>query len=520
MTRSKVLCLALIGFTVSLLAMASCTPVSDAADDASAVEKETVTEEEGVAAGDEAETADELEDSTPTGPPPYLTNTIMAIAVHPSSHMPFPGDAASVFDDDIPRINCCAELVDAIPDTEILAEWIYIAGEQKDLQDSVLYENLLHTGESGPFSFAQERPASGWPVGDYEIRIYSNGQLDEVIPFRVIEAPKLLIERLVAYVSGTGFEMDGQFKNIGIITLQNIVIEINTYTGSPSGIPFETYTIPLSPPTIAAGERATFNLKFQATSKVGSYTYKFLSSTGEEILYTDIEDPSALQELFYAIENGDKVRVDSMLSCKEALLNAVGPGGERVIHRAAEADQLEIAEMLIAKGADIDAADSEGYTPLHNSIYAVSQEMAELLIDSGANVNAMTNDGRTPLYVSSYMGLTEIARLLLNNGAEVDARDEYNWTPLHEAAYYGYSDLVSLLISDGANVNAKTKYADKTPLHFAANYGYLEIANSLINNGANVNAKDSDGHTPLHWANFYDHRVVAELLEQHDAYDK
>ena len=510
--KKKAVWLILSYLMVTILLLASCAPASPTEEERAPGEEEAVTEEEG-------EAATTAPDTTPKGPPPSLTAVTMAIMVNPSSHTPFPGEAASVFDDDIPKINFCAELVDALPNTEIKAEWIYVGGEHPDLRGSILYENSLTESESVPFSFSQDRPSSGWPVGDYEVRIYLNGQLDESISFRVIEAPKLLIERLVGYVSGTSFTFEGRAKNIGIITLQNIAIEIKTYTGSPGG-PYDTYTVPLSPPTFSPGERATFNLKFQATSKVGSYRYKFLSSTGKEILYTDIEDPSAIQELLYATENGDKVRVDSILNAQEALLNVVGPGGECVIHRAAKADQLEIAEMLITKGVDIDRADNEGYTPLHNSIYRGSQEMAELLIDSGANVNAMTTGGRTPLHVSSYMGLTEIARLLLNNGAEVNARDEDNWTPLHEAAYYGYSDLVSLLISHGANVNTKSKDASDTPLHFAATYGYWEIANSLINNGADVNAKDSTGHTPLYWANFYDQWVVVELLEQHGAYDR
>ncbi len=516
--KNKVFFIVLVGFIISLLIITSCGSVSDIEEDVSTVDEEIVTEEEGAVAEEEEEAADEIEDAAPTGPSPSLTNTIMAIMVNPSSHLPFPGDAASVFDDDIPRINCSAELVDALPDTKILAEWIYIDGEQRDLRDSVLYENSLNLDEGGPFSFLQERPSSGWPVGDYELRIYLNGQLDEVMPFRVIEAPKLLIESLTAYVSGTSFEMKGRFKNIGITALQNIVIEVRTFTGSPGG-PYDTYTVPLSPPTFSPDEKATFSLKFQATSKVANYRYKFLSSTGKEILYTDIEDPSSIQELLYAIENGDKVRAESMLDAQGALLNVVGPGGECVIHRAAQAEQLEITEMLVARGVDIDATDGQGYTPLHNSVYAWSIEMAELLIDSGANVNAVTTDGRTSLHMSSSMGLTEIASLLLNNGAEVDACDENNYTPLLEATYYGYLDLVSLLISNGANVNAESEVED-TPLHYAAMYGYWEIAEILINNGADVNAKDSNGHTPLHWANAYDHQVVVDLLEEHDAYDR
>lgn len=522
--KRKIIWLSVSCLIVVALLLGSCAPAPPAEEEVSPAEEELVTEEEEEAAQEPAPA------TAPEGPPPSLTDATMAIMVHPSSNAPFPGKAASMFEDNAPKINFCAELVDALPNTEIKAEWIYVGGEHPDLQDSILYENSLIESENVLFSFSQDRPSSGWPLGDYEVRLYLNGELDKVVPFSIIEAPKLLIERLVGYRSGTSYRFEGRVKNVGMATLQGISIEISTYAGAPRGIPYEVQTVPLSPSTITVGEKASFSLKFQAPSGILTYSHKFLSPTGKEIPYTETEEPTALEELFYAAENGDKVRVEDILNVKGALLNAVSHEGERVLHTAVYDGQIEIAKFLIAIGADVNVTDNYNYTPLHLSIYRKleetpeisqqKQEIAELLINKGADVNARTIDGMTPLYSAAYEGLVGIARLLIDNGADVNASDDYNYTPLHLAVYGGYKELVELLITSGANVDAKSKYGKYTPLHFTAGYGYTEIAKLLIANGANVNALDSDRHTPLHRAILYGHEETAEVLRQSGGYDK
>lgn len=524
--KRKIICLSVSCLIVVALLLGSCAPAPPA-EEVSPAEEELVTEEEEEAAQEPAPTAPA---TAPEGPPPSLTNATMAIMVKLSINAPFPGKAASVFEDNAPKINFCAELVDALPNTEIKAEWIYVGGEHKDLQDSTLYENSLVESESVPFSFSQDRPSSGWSLGDYEVKLYLNGELDIIVPFSIIEAPRLLIERWVGYKSGTSYRFEGRVKNVGMTALQGISIEISTYAGAPRGIPYEVQTVPLSPTTITVGEEASFSLKFQATSGIFSYSHKFLSPTGKEIPYTETEEPTVLEELFYAVENGDKVRVEDILNVKGALLNTVSHGGERVLHIAVYDGQIEIAKFLIAIGADVNVTDSYDYTPLHLSIYRKleetpeisqqKQEIAELLMSKGADVNARTIEGVTPLYSAAYEGLVGIARLLIDNGADVNAGDDYNYTPLHMAVYGGYNELVELLITGGANVDAKSKYGKYTPLHFAAGYGCTEIAKLLIANGADVNALDSDRHTPLHRAILYGHEETAEVLRQSGGYDK
>ncbi|MEE3171543.1 MAG: ankyrin repeat domain-containing protein, partial [Pseudomonadota bacterium] len=50
-----------------------------------------------------------------------------------------------------------------------------------------------------------------------------------------------------------------------------------------------------------------------------------------------------------------------------------------------------------------------------------------------------------------------------------------------------------------------------TPLHYAAYWGHKEIVELLIAKNADINAKDEDGRTALDWA----HGETAELLRKH-----
>ena len=86
---------------------------------------------------------------------------------------------------------------------------------------------------------------------------------------------------------------------------------------------------------------------------------------------------------------------------------------------------------------------------------------------------------------------------------------------LHKAAREGDADRVRELLDAGADVNARN--ADKqrlqyTPLHWAAYYGHLEIAEILISRGADLDADDPYYSTPLYLAVEEGHPEVVEFL--------
>jgi ankyrin repeat protein len=74
---------------------------------------------------------------------------------------------------------------------------------------------------------------------------------------------------------------------------------------------------------------------------------------------------------------------------------------------------------------------------------------------------------------------------------------------------------VRWLIAHGVDVNAKRRLWDcnQTALHMTAENGAIEIARMLLDAGADPNIHD-DKHdaTVLAWAQFCDHRQIAELV--------
>jgi ankyrin repeat protein len=86
---------------------------------------------------------------------------------------------------------------------------------------------------------------------------------------------------------------------------------------------------------------------------------------------------------------------------------------------------------------------------------------------------------------------------------------------LHKAAREGDADRVRELLDAGADVNVRNTDKQRlqyTPLHWAAYYGHLEIAEILISRGADLDAVDPDYSTPLYLAAEEGHPKVVEFL--------
>ena len=75
--------------------------------------------------------------------------------------------------------------------------------------------------------------------------------------------------------------------------------------------------------------------------------------------------------------------------------------------------------------------------------------------------------------------------------------------------------VAELLIANGADLNSKSRSVSMTSLHAAACDNQKEITALLIVKGADINAKDSNGKTPLNYAEEEKNTDLATLLRKH-----
>jgi ankyrin len=159
-------------------------------------------------------------------------------------------------------------------------------------------------------------------------------------------------------------------------------------------------------------------------------------------------------------------------------------------------DPLELIRALLARGADPDFRTNT--TPVRGFMQL-----------TGSWVNF---DGQTPLIRAALAGDITVMRLLLDHGADPSLATYEGTTPLMAAAgvnwvigeTYSRSDdeylaAVTLCLELGNDPNAVNKQGF-TAMHGAANRGFDPMIALLAENGARLDAEDSQGRTPLTFA--------------------
>jgi hypothetical protein len=96
-----------------------------------------------------------------------------------------PVEPAGVFPPDAQAIHCSVKLSDATSDTEIVARWVYIRGEAKDIINTVQYEEIKTESESTYLAFSMPRPETGFVKGTYVVRLYIYDIQQFSVPFTV-----------------------------------------------------------------------------------------------------------------------------------------------------------------------------------------------------------------------------------------------------------------------------------------------------------------------------------------------
>ena len=201
------------------------------------------------------------------------------------------------------------------------------------------------------------------------------------------------------------------------------------------------------------------------------------------------------------------------------------------LHSAACEGQSDIVEYLCQKRADVNKEAHDGTFPLYSAVATDeldNSNTVRLLLQARAESNKCVSDvsakcnakdeakaAKTPLIVAAEHHQVEAARLLLEARASVQAAAAKGTTALLMAAEVAIRrnlDMVELLLEHRSAVDQANLDYGATALHIAASCGHVPLAQQLLLHKAHVDSVTTKGHTPLHFACWWNHPETARLL--------
>ena len=108
----------------------------------------------------------------------------------------------------------------------------------------------------------------------------------------------------------------------------------------------------------------------------------------------NIRDDYGFRPLHFAVQNGEKEKVQLLLSAGVNTNAKTDHGFTPLYFAVGKKGDLEIIKMLIKFGSSLNVKDKNGITPLHYAAWGSSEKII-LLLNAGADKNAITKSGKT-----------------------------------------------------------------------------------------------------------------------------
>jgi hypothetical protein len=96
-----------------------------------------------------------------------------------------PVAATTNFTSDPEQIYCSFKPYKSTPDMSVSAQWIYVKGDVKELNNYVIDQWTEPVKKEGRMAMFMRRFTNGWPHGNYKVILSVNGVEETSIPFQI-----------------------------------------------------------------------------------------------------------------------------------------------------------------------------------------------------------------------------------------------------------------------------------------------------------------------------------------------
>jgi uncharacterized protein len=194
------------------------------------------------------------------------------------------------------------------------------------------------------------------------------------------------------------------------------------------------------------------------------------------------------KELFAAIHDDDRAKVEQLIAADSTLARARSEGGVSALMQARYEGRREIVDLLRSAAGDLDVFEAATLGDI--------ARLQALLANDPALARAFSNDGFTALHLAAFFGQFGAAEELLQHHADPNAVAENAMKVgvINSAAASGRADLVTMVLRAGADPNCR-QMAGYTALHAAAAHDNLEMAQALLDAGADPSVRSDDGQS-------------------------
>jgi len=192
------------------------------------------------------------------------------------------------------------------------------------------------------------------------------------------------------------------------------------------------------------------------------------------------------------------------------------------IEAIAEENDKQLDKLIKQDPRLINWRDESGLTLLHRAAQSGSYNCSQVLLHRGADpYSSLSNQAEwIPIHLAARDSQFAICRAYIDYKIKLSSPDAFGRNILHIAAMHGSLEFILQLLEldkqlSGINIDDPNLSIDSNgwgPIHYASWYGHDNVVELLVKHGINSILTDRDGYSPLHLAIESENLVSIKIL--------